>query len=174
MGRKPEWARPEFYDDLVAAAKPRAFDYRDIEENSVAEETFLHQRHHRPRQGRDADAPQPLLSTLSIRVWRYMIRMPPSMPLLTVALAFFHVNSWGSPHILTLVGGRHVMIRKFDSPIWFSDWWNASESRAFQMRCRQWSSRFSITPDFGKYDLNSVKGINNGRGALQHNSNTGR
>jgi fatty-acyl-CoA synthase len=26
----------------------------------------------------------------------------------------FHVNGWGSPHWLTLAGGRHVMLRKFD------------------------------------------------------------
>ncbi len=26
----------------------------------------------------------------------------------------FHVNGWGTPHFLTMVGGRHVMLRKFD------------------------------------------------------------
>jgi fatty-acyl-CoA synthase len=26
----------------------------------------------------------------------------------------FHVNGWGAPHWVTLVGGRHVMLRKFD------------------------------------------------------------
>jgi fatty-acyl-CoA synthase len=26
----------------------------------------------------------------------------------------FHVNGWGVPHFLTLLGGRHVMLRKFD------------------------------------------------------------
>jgi fatty-acyl-CoA synthase len=26
----------------------------------------------------------------------------------------FHVNGWGTPHFLTMVGGRHVMQRKFD------------------------------------------------------------
>ncbi|MGH2468014.1 MAG: AMP-binding protein, partial [Candidatus Limnocylindrales bacterium] len=26
----------------------------------------------------------------------------------------FHVNGWGTPHYLTMVGGRHVMLRKFD------------------------------------------------------------
>jgi acyl-CoA synthetase (AMP-forming)/AMP-acid ligase II len=26
----------------------------------------------------------------------------------------FHVNGWGAPHWMTLVGGRHVMLRKFD------------------------------------------------------------
>jgi fatty-acyl-CoA synthase len=26
----------------------------------------------------------------------------------------FHVNGWGTPHFLTMVGGRHVILRKFD------------------------------------------------------------
>jgi fatty-acyl-CoA synthase len=26
----------------------------------------------------------------------------------------FHVNGWGTPHYLTMLGGRHVMLRKFD------------------------------------------------------------
>jgi len=30
------------------------------------------------------------------------------------AVPMFHVNGWGAPHWMTLVGGRHVMLRKFD------------------------------------------------------------
>ncbi len=26
----------------------------------------------------------------------------------------FHVNGWGTPHFLTMMGGRHVMLRRFD------------------------------------------------------------
>ena len=26
----------------------------------------------------------------------------------------FHVNGWGTPHFVTMIGGRHVMLRKFD------------------------------------------------------------
>ena len=26
----------------------------------------------------------------------------------------FHVNGWGTPHYVTMIGGRHVMLRKFD------------------------------------------------------------
>ena len=26
----------------------------------------------------------------------------------------FHVNGWGMPHFLTMIGGRHVMLRRFD------------------------------------------------------------
>jgi len=49
---------------------------------------------------------------------------------LTVALTFpasadgvslhtiplFHANGWGVAHSLTFVGGKHVMVRKFDPP----------------------------------------------------------
>ena len=30
------------------------------------------------------------------------------------AVPLFHVNGWGTPHYLTMNGGRHVMLRKFD------------------------------------------------------------
>lgn len=30
-------------------------------------------------------------------------------------IALFHVNGWGTPQSLTAVGGRHVMLRKFDA-----------------------------------------------------------
>jgi len=26
----------------------------------------------------------------------------------------FHVNGWGTPHFLTMIGGQHVMLRKFE------------------------------------------------------------
>ncbi len=30
------------------------------------------------------------------------------------SIPLFHVNGWGSPHFITLVGGRHVMLARFD------------------------------------------------------------
>ena len=26
----------------------------------------------------------------------------------------FHVNGWGTPHFVTMIGGQHVMLRRFD------------------------------------------------------------
>ena len=31
------------------------------------------------------------------------------------SIPLFHVNGWGTPHTLTMVGGRHVMVPRFDS-----------------------------------------------------------
>ena len=30
------------------------------------------------------------------------------------SIPLFHVNGWGTPHTLTMVGGRHVMVQRFD------------------------------------------------------------
>ncbi len=30
------------------------------------------------------------------------------------AVPLFHVNGWGTPHFLTMIGGRHVMLRRFE------------------------------------------------------------
>lgn len=36
------------------------------------------------------------------------------MTVLLHSIPLFHVNGWGSPHFITLVGGRHVMLARFD------------------------------------------------------------
>jgi len=42
-----------------------------------------------------------------------VLRMTDADTILHV-VPLFHVNGWGAPHWMTLVGGRHVMLRKFD------------------------------------------------------------
>jgi fatty-acyl-CoA synthase len=66
----------------------------------------------------------------------------------------FHVNSWGAPHIFTLSGGRHVMLRKFDPP------------SVLELTQRERVTRLHMVPamviallnhpDFPRYDLSSV------------------
>src|SRR5438105_6119602 len=42
-----------------------------------------------------------------------VLRMTDADTILHV-VPLFHVNGWGAPHWMTLSGGRHVMLRKFD------------------------------------------------------------
>ena len=42
-----------------------------------------------------------------------VLRMTDADTILHV-VPLFHVNGWGAPHWMTLVGGKHVMLRKFD------------------------------------------------------------
>jgi fatty-acyl-CoA synthase len=67
----------------------------------------------------------------------------------------FHVNGWGTPHFLTLVGGQHVMLRKFE-PVAFMQ---AVEKHRIT-RVLGVPSIFNAIlhhPDRTKYDLSSLR-----------------
>jgi fatty-acyl-CoA synthase len=151
-GAKPGWAHPKFYDELVAEAKPREIDYRGIDENSVAELFYT--------SGTTAHPKGVMLThrNLYLHAFYTGLRLhetDATVGLYTVPL--FHVNSWGSPHILTLAGGRHVMIRKFD-PVTVLDLVQRERVTRLQMVPAMVIALINH-PDFSKYDLSSVKNI---------------
>jgi acyl-CoA synthetase (AMP-forming)/AMP-acid ligase II len=149
-GTKPEWAHPQFYDDLLAAAEAREFDYRKMEENAVAELFYT--------SGTTSHPKGVMLTHRNLYLHAFYTGLAlrendASVGLYTVPL--FHVNSWGAPHILTLAGGRHVMIRKFDP------------ATVLELVQRERVTRLQMVPamviallhhpEFEKYDLTSVK-----------------
>ncbi len=106
---KPAWAHPRFYDELLAEAQPAKLDYREIDENSLAELFYT--------SGTTAYPKGVMLThrNLYLHAFYTAVALRGSdhdVHLYTVPL--FHVNSWGAPHIMTLQGARHVMIRRFD------------------------------------------------------------
>ncbi len=151
-GAKPAWAHPQSYDELLAGAEPREIDYRGIDENSVAELFYT--------SGTTAHPKGVMLThrNLYLHALYTAVGLRGSdgeVHLYTVPL--FHVNSWGAPHILTLGGGRHVMIKKFDP---------ATVLELVQrerVTCLQMVPTMVIAlinhPEFAKYDLASVKEV---------------
>ena len=106
---KPAWAHAKFYDELVEAAEPADIDFRRIDENSVAELFYT--------SGTTAHPKGVMLThrNLYLHAFYAAVRLADRDSLVHLyTVPLFHVNSWGAPHIVTLVGGRHVMIRKFD------------------------------------------------------------
>jgi len=149
---KPAWAHPKFYDELVAEAAPAEIDYREIDENSVAELFYT--------SGTTAHPKGVMLThrNLYLHAFYTAARLrgnDSEVHLYTVPL--FHVNSWGAPHIITLGGGRHVMIKKFD-PL-----------SVMQLVARERVTRLQTVatmmiallnhPDFSKYDLSSLREV---------------
>src|SRR5438876_9617275 len=149
---KPAWAHPKFYDELIAASEPAAIDFRGIDENSVAELFYT--------SGTTAHPKGVMLThrNLYLHAFYAATRLADRdglVHLYTVPL--FHVNSWGAPHIVTLVGGRHVMIRKFDPA-------SVMElvERERVTRLHGVPAMFIAMlndPAFGRYDLSSLREV---------------
>jgi fatty-acyl-CoA synthase len=78
-------------------------------------------------------------------------------------IPLFHVNGWGTPHTITAVGARHVMIKKFDP------------AEVLQLIHRERVTHFSMVPtmavalihhpELEKYDLSSLEYIGLGGAA---------
>ncbi|MBI5034103.1 MAG: fatty acid--CoA ligase [Chloroflexi bacterium] len=69
----------------------------------------------------------------------------------------FHVNGWGTPQTLTMMGGTHVMLRKIDPTMLLSLVQKHKVTRMFGV-----PTIFNALlnfPDLPKYDLSSVKNV---------------
>ncbi len=69
----------------------------------------------------------------------------------------FHVNGWGTPQFLTMVGGTHVMLRKIDPAMLLGLVQQHKVTRMLGV-----PTIFNALlnfPDLGKYDLSSVKNV---------------
>jgi fatty-acyl-CoA synthase len=72
----------------------------------------------------------------------------------------FHVNGWGTPQFLTMVGGTHVMLRKVDAATVLGLVQQHRVTRLFGV-----PTVFNMLlnhPDFDHYDLSSLKMVNLG------------
>ena len=151
-GAKPAWAHPQFYEELLAGAEPREIDYRGIDENSVAELFYT--------SGTTAHPKGVMLThrNLYLHAFYTTVALHGSdrdVHLYTVPL--FHVNSWGAPHIITIVGGTHVMVKKFD-PVTVLELIQRERVTRLQM-IPTMAIALINHPDLRKYDLRSVKEI---------------
>jgi fatty-acyl-CoA synthase len=104
------WLAPHDYDRLLAAATPHALDITAIDENTVAELFYT--------SGTSANPKGVMLTHRNIYLHALNTCMAFRIPNANVELhiiPLFHANGWGVAHFLTLLGGKHVMIQRFDA-----------------------------------------------------------
>ena len=147
---KPAWAHEKFYEEFLASSEPAEIDFREIDEHSVAELFYT--------SGTTAYPKGVMLThrNLYLHAFYTALGMGASdhdVHLYTVPL--FHINSWGAPHIYTLLGGRHVILRKFDPPEVLA--LVEREGVTHLHLVPTMATALLNHPDFSRYDLRSVR-----------------
>jgi fatty-acyl-CoA synthase len=104
------WLAPQNYDALLAAATPYRADIASIDENSLAELFYT--------SGTSANPKGVMLTHRNVYLHALHVCLglhteKSEVELHTIPL--FHANGWGVAHFLTLLGGKHVMIQRFDT-----------------------------------------------------------
>jgi len=157
-GPKANWMVPQNYEQLIASAEPYELDMMQIDENSLAELFYT--------SGTSANPKGVMLTHRNIYLHALNVAIVFNTGSETVELhtiPLFHANGWGVAHSLTLTGGKHVMIGRFDPP------------EVFRLIEREKVQACSLVPtmatalvncpDRAKYDLRSLERITLGGAA---------
>jgi fatty-acyl-CoA synthase len=103
------WLDRENYDALLSAATPFRSDITTIDEDSLAELFYT--------SGTSANPKGVMLTHRNVYLHALCVCLgfqieSGAVELHTIPL--FHANGWGVAHFLTMLGGTHVMIQRFD------------------------------------------------------------
>jgi fatty-acyl-CoA synthase len=146
------WIYPSNYDALLEAARPYRADITSIDENALAELFYT--------SGTSANPKGVMLTHRNIYLHAQNVCMGfntenGSVELHTIPL--FHANGWGVAHFLTLLGGKHVMIQRFET------------KEVFRLVEKEGVHSFSVVPIMAtalvncperpKYNLSSLRRI---------------
>jgi fatty-acyl-CoA synthase len=104
-----DWLSPQSYEDRLAGTPPYQADIMEIDEDEVAELFYTSGTSAKPK-GVMLTHRNVYLHALHVCLTFDATR--DFAQLHTIPL--FHANGWGVAHILALVGGKHVMLRRFD------------------------------------------------------------
>ncbi|MSO21023.1 MAG: long-chain-fatty-acid--CoA ligase [Acidobacteria bacterium] len=100
---------PGSYDDLVEWAAPLTNDCTDVNEDAIAEMFYT---------SGTTGAPKGVMlshRTLYLHALNALIAKQYTEDMAQVhTIPLYHANGWGNAHMLTAVGARHILLRKFE------------------------------------------------------------
>jgi len=146
------WLSPHNYDALLAAATPYRADISSINENALGELFYT--------SGTSANPKGVMLTHRNIYLHAQNVCLGfntenGAVELHTIPL--FHANGWGVAHFLTLLGGKHVMMQRFET------------KQVFRLIEKEGVRSFSVVPIMAtalvncperhKYNLSSLRRI---------------
>ena len=152
------WLTQQDYETLLAEAPPLRRDIMDVDENSLAELFYT--------SGTSAEPKGVMLTHRNIYLHAYntglgLTTEKDAVELHTIPM--FHANGWGVPHFLTLLGGKHVMLQRFDPVEIFR--LIETERVNYCSLVPAMATALVNCPERSKYDLGSLRRINIGGAA---------
>jgi fatty-acyl-CoA synthase len=143
------------YELLLEQAEPHRADLLEVDELAPAELFYT--------SGTTAQPKGVLLShrTLAVHALDKAISLRYSeAEVFMHVVPMYHANGWGSPQALTMVGARHVMLRKFDPESFLR--LIEEERVTFTMGVPVIFNAVVHSPALGAYDTSSLRGVMSG------------
>jgi fatty-acyl-CoA synthase len=147
-----DWLSPGSYEDHLAAASRRQADVMEIDEDAVAELFYT--------SGTSANPKGVMLThrNVYLHALHVCLTFDPTRDFAQLhTIPLFHANGWGVAHILALIGGKHVILRRFDCGQIFK---LIEQERIYTM-CLVPAMAIALvnSPDRQKHDLSSLERI---------------
>lgn len=150
-GHSPSWCLD--YESLLAQSSPSAeVDLDHIDEDAVIELFYTSGTTGKPKGVQITNRGLYIHTLTAINGFRVS-----DQDTLLHVVPLFHVNGWGSPQILTAVGGKHVMLRKVD----FGDMLRLIEAERVtkMLGVPTIFNGLLQHPDLKQYDLSSLEEV---------------
>jgi fatty-acyl-CoA synthase len=153
-----DWLAPRSYDELLATASPYRTDIMDVDENAVSEIFYT--------SGTSATPKGVMLTHRNVymhALYACLTDDPTADAAQLHTIPLFHANGWGTPHALALTGGKHVMLRRFETATIF----RLIEQERVRNMCLVPAMATALVncPERTKHDLSSLRLINIGGAA---------